>query len=121
VELLRKKKSKFYWYDFTVGGRRYRGSTKETNKTRAGALAALKLAQATEGRDPLPRKAPGLLEFSGRFLDWVHNVRLERKTKLYYRDGWRLLAASPIVFTPMMFGTPRFNWPASFRRRTGIA
>jgi integrase len=97
VELLRKKKSKFYWYDFTVGGRRYRGSTKETNKTRAGALAALKLAQATEGRDPLPRKAPGLLEFSGRFLDWVHNVRLERKTKLYYRDGWRLLAASPIV------------------------
>ncbi len=28
MELLRKKKSKFYWYDFTVGGRRYRGSTK---------------------------------------------------------------------------------------------
>jgi integrase len=97
VELFRKRKSKFYWYDFTVGGRRYRGSTKESNKTRAGAIAALKLANATEGRDPLPRKAPGLQEFSGRFLEWVKNVKLEHKTKLYYRDGWRLLAASPIA------------------------
>ena len=97
MELLRKKKSKFYWYDFTVGGRRYRGSTKETNKTRASAIAALKLANATEGRDPLPKKAPVLQEFSGRFLEWVKNVNLEHKTKLYYRDGWRLLAASPIA------------------------
>jgi len=97
VELFRKRNSKFYWYDFTVGGRRYRGSTKESNKTRAGAIAALKLANATEGRDPLPRKAPGLQEFSGRFLEWVKNVKLEHKTKLYYRDGWRLLAASPIA------------------------
>jgi integrase len=97
VELFRKRKSKFYWYDFTVGGRRYRGSTKESNKTRAGAIAALKLANATEGRDPLPRKAPGLQESSGRFLEWVKNVKLEHKTKLYYRDGWRLLAASPIA------------------------
>lgn len=97
MELFRKRKSKFYWYDFTVGGRRYRGSTKESNKTRAGAIAALKLANATEGRDPLPRKAPGLQEFSGRFLEWVKNVKLEHKTKLYYRDGWRLLAASAIA------------------------
>ena len=97
MELFRKRKSKFYWYDFTVGGRRYRGSTKESNKTRAGAIAAMKLANATEGRDPLPRKAPGLQEFSGRFLEWVKNVKLEHKTKLYYRDGWRLLAASPIA------------------------
>jgi len=94
VKLFKKRKSKFYWYDFTIGCRRYRGSTKEINKTRAGAIAALKLAKATEGRDPLPRKAPGLMEFSGRFLQWVHNAKLERKTKLYYRDGWRLLAAS---------------------------
>jgi len=44
VELFKKRKSKFYWYDFTVGGRRYRGSTKESNRTRAAAIAALKLA-----------------------------------------------------------------------------
>src|SRR5215472_3935734 len=48
VELLRKENSKFYWYDFTVRGQRYRGSTKETNITRAGKIAALKLTQAIE-------------------------------------------------------------------------
>jgi hypothetical protein len=37
VELLKKKDSKYYWYDFTVAGRRYQGSTKETNEKRAGA------------------------------------------------------------------------------------
>lgn len=97
MELFKKRKSKYYWYDFAVAGRRYRGSTKESNKTRAGAIAALKLANATEGRDPLPKKAPVLQEFSGRFLEWVKNVKLEHKTKLYYRNGWRLLAASPIA------------------------
>jgi hypothetical protein len=30
VKLFRKAKSKFYWYDFTVRGHRYRGSTQET-------------------------------------------------------------------------------------------
>jgi integrase len=30
-------------------------------------------------------------------LEWVKNVKLEHKTKLYYRDGWRLLAASAIA------------------------
>lgn len=46
VELFRKNKSKYYWYDFTVRGERYRGSTKETNETRAQKVAALKLAAA---------------------------------------------------------------------------
>jgi site-specific recombinase XerD len=97
VELLRKKKSKFYWYDFTVGGRRYRGSTKESNRNRAGSIAAIKLAEVTEGKDPLPRKAPRLVEFSKRFLGWVKDAKLESKSKAYYRDGWRLLAATPLV------------------------
>jgi integrase len=97
VELLRKKKSKFYWYDFTVGGRRYRGSTKESNRNRAGSIAAIKLAQVMEGKDPLPRKAPGLVEFAERFLEWVKGAKLESKSKTYYRDGWRLLAATPLA------------------------
>ena len=96
MELFKKKKSKYYWYDFTVGGRRHRGSTQESNRNRAGAIAAIKLAQAAEGKDPLPRKAPRLDQFSARFLDWVKNAQLEPKTKGYYRDGWRLLSATPI-------------------------
>ena len=91
MELLRKKDSKFYWYDFTVRGQRYRGSTKETNIARAGKIAALKLSQAIEGSDPLDRKAPTLLEFSPRFVEWVKDARLERDTQRYYLNGWRLL------------------------------
>jgi hypothetical protein len=52
VKLFRKNKSKYYWYDFTVRGERYRGSTKETNETRAQKAAALKLAATIKGSDP---------------------------------------------------------------------
>jgi hypothetical protein len=39
VKLFRKAKSKFYWYDFTVRGCRYRGSTQETRTDRASKVA----------------------------------------------------------------------------------
>jgi integrase len=97
VKLFRKSKSNFWWYDFAVRGQRYRSSTKETNKARAAKVAALKLAQATEGDNPLPKKAPRLLEFSKRFLEWVDGIQREEKTKIYYRDGWRLLLATNII------------------------
>jgi integrase len=97
VKLFKKSKSPFYWFDFTVRGHRYRGSTQETNAARAGKIAGLKLAAAIEGSDPLDRKAPTLREFSQRFLEWVENVNLENKTKLYYENGWRLLAKMRIA------------------------
>jgi len=37
-----------------------------------------------------------LVEFSWRFLDWLEAVRLEDKTKTYYRYGWRLLKTTTI-------------------------
>jgi integrase len=96
VKLFKKPKSKYYWYDFTVRGQRYRGSTNETKAARALKVAGLKLAQLVENADPLPKKAPVLSEFSVRFLEWLKNVTLEGKTKIYYRDGWRLLKTSSI-------------------------
>jgi integrase len=96
VELYEKGDSKYLWYDFTVAGNRYRGSTKETNKTRAAAIAALKLAEITEGRDPIPRRAPRLEDLSKRFLGWIKDLNLQTKSKLYYRDGCRLLAATAV-------------------------
>jgi hypothetical protein len=56
LDLFLKAKSKFYWYDFTVRGERFRGSTKETNETRANKIVALKLAAAIKGSDPLDRR-----------------------------------------------------------------
>lgn len=92
MKLFKKEKSKFYWYDFAVRGQRYRGSTEETNFARAGKIAGLKLAAALEGSDPLDRKAPVLGDFATRFLKWITEANLEEATKVYYRDGWRLLS-----------------------------
>jgi integrase len=97
VELFKKENSKYWWYDFTVRGRRFRSSTKETNEHRAGKIAALKFADACEHGDPLPRKAPTLREASVRFLSWVKTARLAPKSKTYYQDGWRLLSTTAIV------------------------
>jgi hypothetical protein len=94
----------FGWMCFTsvnnnpfVRGERFRGSTGETNATRASKIAGLKLATTLEGCDPLHRKIPTLREFSPRFLEWVKTARLEFETQRYYRNGWRLLEGSRIV------------------------
>ena len=97
MKLFRKPKSKFYWYDFTVRGRRYRGSTQESKATRATKAASLRLAEVIEGTDLLPTKPSVLTEFSQRFFAWIDDARLEEKTRTYYRNGWRLLNATAAV------------------------
>jgi hypothetical protein len=97
VELYKKKDSRCYWYDFKLRGRRYRSSTKEMNKKRAGKIAALRLSQAMGGIGPLDRKAPYLEEFSTRFLSWVESAALAGKSTKYYRNGWRLLSKTKII------------------------
>jgi hypothetical protein len=97
VKLFRKNYSKYYWYDFTVRGERYRGSTKETNETRAQKVAALKLAATIKGSDPLDRKPPTLREYAEDFLQWVKAGRLEDDSRRYYRNGWRLLEQTKIA------------------------
>jgi integrase len=97
VKLFRKNKSKYYWYDFTVRGERYRRSTKETNETRAQKAAALKLAAVIKGGDPLDKKPPTLREYSKDFLQWVETGRLESDSRRYYRNGWRLLEQTRIA------------------------
>ena len=91
MKLFKKKNSKYFWYDFTIRGQRYRGSTGETNEHRASKIAGLKLAAALHGSDPLGRKAPTLREYSKHFLEWVGSARLEAETRRYYRNGWRML------------------------------
>jgi integrase len=97
VKLFKKRKSKYFWYDFTVPGKRFRSSTKEPAENRAAKIAALKFADACERGDPPPRKAPTLKQASARFLEWVENARLAAKTKTYYQDGWRLLEMTSIL------------------------
>ena len=97
MKLFKKPKSKFFWYDFTVRGRRYRASTQETKSVRALQIASLKLASVMERTDPLPTKTAVLREFADRFLDWVNGSRLEEKTRKFYRNGWRLLKSTAVA------------------------
>ena len=97
MKLFRKPNSKFYWYDFTVRGRRYRASTEETKSVRALKIASLKLASVIENTDPLPSRPTALGDFAERFLAWVDTARLEEMTRRFYRNGWRLLKATPVV------------------------
>ncbi len=99
VKLFKKQKSKFYWYDFTVRSRRYRGSTQETKSVRALQVASLKLASVMETNDRLPRKPTVVREFAQRFLAWVDSGRLEEKTRKFYRNGWRLLNNTSVAET----------------------
>jgi hypothetical protein len=96
VKLFRKPNSRFYWYDFTVRGHRYRRSTQETKLARAAKAASVKLGSVIEGTDPFPSKPSVLSEFAERFDTWVEDGRLEEKTKKFYRNGWRLLKATPV-------------------------
>ncbi len=82
MELFRKKDSKFYWYDFKVRGKRYRRSTKETNKKRAEKIAAIKLSQAMGGTGLLDRRAPSLQGFSTGFLNWVNGGDIDPLIRL---------------------------------------
>lgn len=97
MELFRRKNSRCWWYDFTVRGERYRGSTKEITKTAAQARAAQILTELSNGNAyRTGRKAPYLSEFGVRFLTFVDNAKLAAKSKEYLRNGWRLLQGTNI-------------------------
>jgi hypothetical protein len=57
----------------------------------------MKLASVIENTDALPSKPAALGYFAERFLAWVDTARLEEMTRKFYRNGWRLLKATPIV------------------------
>ena len=97
MRLFKKPDSQYHWYDFTVRGQRFRGSTAEINEKRAEKIASLKLAAALQGSDPLGRRAPTLREFSKEFLEWIATARLDDDTRRYYRNGWRLVEKTAIA------------------------
>jgi len=64
---------------------------KHQRGTRAEGIAALKFTDAMKDGDPLKGKPPTLREYSKDFLEWVKTGRLEKDSRRYYRNGWRLL------------------------------
>jgi hypothetical protein len=86
-------------YDFTVAGRRQRGTTRQTSESRARKVES-KLMEVAERRGPsaVLRRAPSLCDFAPRFLKWVDHARhLAPKTRRYYRVGWKQICSTPLM------------------------
>ena len=66
--IFRRPRSKYFQYDFTVRGERFRGSTKETNETRAEGIAALKFTPAVRRGDPSKVSHPRFANMRRTFL-----------------------------------------------------
>jgi integrase len=90
------KRGGVFHYDFAMDGRRYRGTTKESNSSKARLIEAKLMQEAKQRKLTVQRRTLTLAEFSKRFLAWVESTRLEAESKEYYRSGWRMLAKTPI-------------------------
>lgn len=99
MELYRQDGSRHWTADFTINGRRYRKSTGQTTRARAGEVAAEFIRQAERSQQPVRRgRAPQLREFATKeFLPFVDASSLAEKSKKYYKAGWRMLRNQPIA------------------------
>lgn len=88
-------------YDFNVGGHRHYGSTGQRERGKALSVEAIKRTEALERKlPPALRKVPKLADYAARFLKDVDAEEeaghLAHKTALYYSNGVRLLAETPV-------------------------
>lgn len=92
MPLFKKPKSPYWWADISVDGKRHRVSTKQTTKIKAQHAEAQIIHDLSTGARMLRAKPPLLRQFAERFKQHIAASRLEPKTKLYYLNGWRMLA-----------------------------
>ena len=91
------KRGGVYHYDFTVFGRRYRGSTHKSDIAAARRFERDLIGKTEQGLEPKTiRRIPALREAAERFLALVDASDLAPKTKKYYHNGWRLLERQEI-------------------------
>jgi hypothetical protein len=79
-----------------IDGQKYRGTTKETVKSRANTVEALLIADVrNNGGHVNLRRAPVLRDFSERFLDYVDAQRSRGSwtstPNVTYQGGWKML------------------------------
>ena len=110
--MLYKRGSTFH-YDFTLGGQRYRNSTKEKSKTRAELVEArLKAKIMEEEAPPVLRRAPLLADFAPRFLAWLESSHLMPSSQRYYRVGWEMIKRTPLAHIKLNRITSDQAWAA---------
>jgi integrase len=90
------KRGRIYHYEFELGGRRYRGSTKRTNRQDALKVEATKRTRLLNSLQdiPHPTAVPTFGEFADQFLTWaklnlskanvkLHHVNIERLKQFF--------------------------------------
>jgi integrase len=96
------KRGKYWHYEFMIDGQKYRGTTKETVKSRANTFEALRIADIRNSGGNLNlRRAPVLRDFAKRFLEFVDaqavSGQLDLDTKRYYHGGWKMLEGTRVA------------------------
>lgn len=93
------RRGEYFHYDFTVAGKRFRGSTGQTAEWKARSVESKLLAKAEEaGPSVVLRRAPLLSAFGARFLKWVNESRgLASNTRRYYRLGWQRVSQTTLM------------------------
>lgn len=95
------KRGKVWWYDFTIGSDRYRGSTKLRNEKLAENFEAKVRTEALENAGMLPRKAPRLRDFIPIFKQWNKERgaagKLKPRSIRYYLRGCVLLESTSLI------------------------
>lgn len=94
----RKGKELKYWqYLFYLHGKRFSGSTGETNRRDAERVEARKRVAAEQG-DPLKPPKPKLMrDFIGEFAEWVKATSRRPKSISDYLNGCRLILRTPLA------------------------
>lgn len=103
MPIVLKENSPFFYYDFRFGGKRYRGSTKETTKAAARAFEAELIHKLRSGDRPAAgSRVPTVLELLDKFEAFFENHQQRKiKTKIYYKTGKRLLLQTTLKDVPI--------------------
>lgn len=99
MSISRRSCSRFFWYDFSAGGRRHRGSTRQTEPDRAvlveERLKRLALLHSGDARFLGPKKLVDLLD---AFVDYLPNDQnLKQSSKEAYLQGCRTLRKTSLM------------------------
>lgn len=96
----RKKKGKElgpWYYLFYIEGKRFKGSTETKNEKEAVKVEARKRVAAENGEATVQKKAVTVREMITQFEGWVRTINKAPKTIADYRNGCRLILASPLA------------------------
>lgn len=85
-------------YDFTVAGKRHRGSTRQSSESKARRVESKLISRAEQmGSSVVLRRAPLLSVFAPRFLNWVERAPGLAPNSRRYQVGWARIAETRLT------------------------